>query len=51
VGVWHVNTVIAQDTVSVMRKDDMREVYDLLKEAEMLVIASPICYHGISGQL
>ena len=29
----------------------MQEVYNLLKEAEMLVIASPICYHGISGQL
>lgn len=29
----------------------MQEVYALLKEAEMLVIASPIYYHGISGQL
>lgn len=34
-----------------IQKDDMQEVYDLLKEAEMLVIASPIYYHGISGQL
>ena len=25
--------------------------YELLKDAEMLVIASPIYYHGISGQL
>ena len=32
-------------------KDDMQEIYDLLKEAEMLVIASPIYYHGVSGQL
>lgn len=31
--------------------DDMQEVYKLLKDAEMLVIASPIYYHGISGQL
>ncbi|MBQ9272846.1 MAG: flavodoxin family protein [Mogibacterium sp.] len=34
-----------------IQKDDMREVYDLLKDAEMLVLASPIYYHGISGQL
>ena len=36
---------------SCVQKDDMQEVYALLKEAEMLVIASPIYYHGISGQL
>lgn len=34
-----------------IQKDDMQEVYDLLREADMLVIASPIYYHGISGQL
>lgn len=34
-----------------VQKDDMQEVYGLLAEAEMLVIASPIYYHGISGQL
>ena len=34
-----------------IQKDDMQEVYKLLKDAEMLVIASPIYYHGISGQL
>ncbi|MDE6724257.1 MAG: flavodoxin family protein [Ruminiclostridium sp.] len=34
-----------------VQKDDMVEIYELLKEAEMLVIASPIYYHGISGQL
>lgn len=34
-----------------IQKDDMQKIYDLLKEAEMLVIASPIYYHGISGQL
>lgn len=33
------------------QKDDMQEIYVLLKNAEMLVIASPIYYHGISGQL
>ena len=34
-----------------VQKDDMQEVYSLLAEADMLVIASPIYYHGISGQL
>lgn len=34
-----------------IQKDDMQEVYRLLMDAEMLVIASPIYYHGISGQL
>ena len=34
-----------------VQKDDMRQIYDLLKESEMLVLASPIYYHGITGQL
>lgn len=34
-----------------VQKDDMQEIYGLLKESEMLVLASPIYYHGISGQL
>lgn len=34
-----------------VQKDDMQEVYTLLQETDMLVIASPIYYHGISGQL
>ena len=29
----------------------MEQVYALLKSADMLVIASPIYYHGLSGQL
>ena len=29
----------------------MQQVYDLLKEAEMLVLASSIYYHGVTGQL
>lgn len=36
---------------SCIQKDDMQEVYSLLGNADMLVIASPIYYHGISGQL
>ena len=34
-----------------VQKDDMEQVYALLKNADMLVIASPIYYHGLSGQL
>ena len=34
-----------------VQKDDMQDVYPLLAKADMLVIASPIYYHGISGQL
>lgn len=34
-----------------IQKDDMQEIYELLKNSDMLVIASPIYYHGISGQL
>ena len=36
---------------SCVQKDDMQNVYELLKTAEMLVLAAPIYYHGISGQL
>lgn len=34
-----------------VQKDDMQQVYALLQKADMLVIASPIYYHGITGQL
>lgn len=34
-----------------IQKDYMIEIYKLLRQAEMLVIASPIYYHGFSGQL
>lgn len=34
-----------------MQKDDMQRIYALLKKAEVLVIASPIYYHGMSGQM
>lgn len=34
-----------------IQKDDMQQVYDRLKQADMLVLASPIYYHGLSGQL
>lgn len=34
-----------------IQKDDMQEVTACLQEADMLVLASPIYYHGVSGQL
>ena len=34
-----------------IQQDDMQEVYPLLDEAEMLVLASPVYYHNFSGQL
>ena len=49
-GAGPANTVTAQESTCA-QKDDMGEVYELLKNADMLVIASPIYYHGISGQL
>lgn len=34
-----------------VQQDDMQQIYPLLDQAEMLVLASPIYYHNISGQL
>lgn len=34
-----------------VQKDDMAEVYPALAEAELLVLASPVYYFGLSGQL
>lgn len=34
-----------------IQKDDMKEVYEALEEAEMLVLASPVYYFTLSGQL
>ena len=34
-----------------VQKDDMQEVYPVLAEAEMIVLASPIYYHSVTGQL
>ena len=33
------------------QKDDMQKIYKRLSETDMLVLAAPIYYHGISGQL
>jgi len=34
-----------------VQQDDMQEVYPVLDEAEMIVLASPIYYHSFTGQL
>lgn len=34
-----------------IQQDDMQEIYPLLLEAEMIVLASPVYYHGFTGQL
>ena len=34
-----------------IQKDAMQQIYPVLDEAEMIVLASPIYYHGLSGQL
>ena len=34
-----------------IQNDDMQSVYPLLKDAEMIVLASPIYYHSFTGQL
>ncbi len=34
-----------------VQKDDMQEVYPVLQEADMIVLATPIYYHSFTGQL
>jgi multimeric flavodoxin WrbA len=34
-----------------VQSDDMQKIYPLLQQADVLVLASPIYYHGFSGQL
>lgn len=34
-----------------VQQDDMQAIYPILDEAEMIVLASPVYYHGFSGQL
>lgn len=36
---------------SCIQQDDMQQIYPLLDRAEMLVLASPVYYHGLTGQL
>ncbi len=34
-----------------VQKDDMAEVYPALAESDVLLLASPVYYHGLTGQL
>lgn len=34
-----------------IQQDDMQEIYPVLEETEMIVLASPIYYHSFTGQL
>ena len=34
-----------------VQKDDMQEIYEKLKDADVIVIATPIYFYGISSQL
>ena len=34
-----------------IQEDDMQEIYPVLEEAEMIVLASPVYYHSFTGQL
>lgn len=33
-----------------VQKDDMQEIYPVMRECEMLVIASPVYYYSLTGQ-
>lgn len=34
-----------------IQQDDMQEIYPVLDRAEMIVLTSPVYYHGFTGQL
>ncbi len=34
-----------------IQQDDMQEIYPVLEDAEMIVLASPVYYHSFTGQL
>ena len=45
------NSCFAREGHKCFQKDDMQEVYEKLKKADVLVIASPVYFYGISAQL
>ena len=45
------NSCFKRDDKSCIQKDDMQTIYDKLGKADMLVIASPVYFYGISSQL
>lgn len=45
------NTCFSREYHKCFQDDNMNEIYDKLKGADMLVIASPVYFYGISAQL
>jgi len=45
------NTCFDREGHECFQKDDMTEVYEKLKVADVLVIASPVYFYGVSAQL
>ncbi len=50
-GCKHCDYCHTKEKGTCIQKDDMQEIYPVLKEAEMLVIASPIYYFSMTGQM
>ena len=45
------NTCFAREGHECFQKDDMSQVYEKLKAADVLVVASPVYFYGVSAQL
>ncbi len=45
------NTCFAREGNRCFREDDMTRVYEMLCEADTLIIASPVYFYGVSAQL
>ncbi len=45
------NACFLSESYSCAQKDDMALIYEKMKHADMLVIASPVYFYGISAQL
>lgn len=45
------NTCFDREEYECFQKDDMTKVYETLKVADVLVIASPVYFYGVSAQL
>ena len=45
------NSCFTREGNQCFQKDDMTEIYEKLKSADMVVIASPVYFYGISAQL
>lgn len=45
------NSCFTRDKNACFQDDDMAKIYQKLKEADMLVVASPVYFYGVSAQL